>query len=114
LFDKFTTSLTGSHHAHFDGILVASGPDFGRGATTDGARLIDLAPTVMHMLDVPVPDDTDGRVLASLFAASSPPAERAIRYQDARRAQPAEHEVEFTPEDQETIEQRLRALGYIE
>ena len=33
----------------------------------DGANIVDLAPTALHAMGLPVPDDMDGRVLTELF-----------------------------------------------
>jgi arylsulfatase A-like enzyme len=46
--------------------LIAAGPDFRRGVTSDvPSANIDLAPTVLHLLGLdPVPQKFDGRVLA--------------------------------------------------
>jgi len=49
------------------GILVLSGPGIARGASTHGARLVDVAPTAMALLGVPVGKDLDGRPLAEAF-----------------------------------------------
>jgi predicted AlkP superfamily phosphohydrolase/phosphomutase len=59
-----------SHRDH--GIFVAHGPDFPRGETVNGARIIDLAPTILTLLDVAVPDDMDGRVLHDVLVATEP------------------------------------------
>ena len=32
-----------------------------------GARLIDMAPTILHLMGEPTPEDMDGRVLEELF-----------------------------------------------
>ncbi len=62
---------TGDHR--MDGILLASGAAFRTGASPRGARLLDIAPTVLHLLGVPVPDDMDGRVLTELLDPSVTP-----------------------------------------
>ena len=46
-----------------EGFVVMSGPGVAAGRPFDGARLLDLAPTLLHLMDVPVPNDFDGRVL---------------------------------------------------
>jgi predicted AlkP superfamily phosphohydrolase/phosphomutase len=53
-----------------DGILIADGPDLRAGAPVGGARIIDLAPTILTLLGVPLPDDLDGRPLGQLLAAA--------------------------------------------
>jgi predicted AlkP superfamily phosphohydrolase/phosphomutase len=60
-----------SHRDH--GILAASGPDLRRGDPVSGARIIDLAPTILNLLDVPVPEDMDGRVLYQVLQPIAQP-----------------------------------------
>ena len=59
---------TGDHR--MEGILIAAGPAFRAGASPRQADLLDIAPTVLHLLGVPVPDDMDGRVLTELLEPS--------------------------------------------
>lgn len=46
-----------------DGIFVGCGPSFGKGLIT-GASIYDLAPTVLHLMDLTIPSSMDGRVLS--------------------------------------------------
>ncbi len=69
------------HHDHEDGFLAVIGPDVKRGVTLD-ADIVDLAPTIMHLLSVPVPPDLDGKVLLSLFKEGSDPATRPVLFQE--------------------------------
>jgi len=43
--------------------IILSGPGIARGRVLERARLLDLAPTLLHLLDVSVPADMDGRIL---------------------------------------------------
>jgi len=61
-----------------EAILVARGPTITSGTTVEGARIIDLAPTILTLLDVPVPDDMDGQVIPEM-AASDPTNKEAPR-----------------------------------
>ncbi|MBS7270442.1 MAG: hypothetical protein KIH10_16595, partial [Candidatus Freyarchaeota archaeon] len=45
-------------------------------------KIYDLAPTILHMFNVPVPRDMDGRVLTEIFREDSEPAKRQVLYQD--------------------------------
>jgi len=91
------------------GIFLAHGPGIKRGYTVAGARLIDVAPTVMHLLGATVPGHMDGRVLTSIWEG-----EQAVAY-GAPESTPFHGEKVhvFSDEDQATIEKRLRNLGYI-
>ncbi|MEK7866478.1 MAG: alkaline phosphatase family protein [Planctomycetota bacterium] len=64
---------TGDHNER--GILVAVGGGVRRGAAIEGARLVDIAPTVLELLGAPVTSDLDGRSLAGqLIGTSADPA----------------------------------------
>jgi predicted AlkP superfamily phosphohydrolase/phosphomutase len=106
--DLFNYQVNGDHLPN--GVLIASGEPFKRRARISGARLIDVAPTILHVLDVPVPSDMEGRVLQGLLAS-----EHMQEVSYAERTQ--EHRpsaVQYTQEEREQIEDRLRGLGYID
>jgi predicted AlkP superfamily phosphohydrolase/phosphomutase len=62
---------TGDHR--MEGILIAEGPAFRPGASLRDADLLDIAPTVLALLGVPVPADMDGRVLMELLDPANSP-----------------------------------------
>lgn len=64
---------SGSHRN--EGIFYAFGPDIKEGLTIN-ANIIDLAPTILHIFDVPIPDDVDGRLLMEIFKEDSEIAKR--------------------------------------
>lgn len=71
--------IKGSHRLY--GIFIAYGQDIKRGITIENARIIDLAPTILHIMGVPIPKDMDGRVLKEIFDEGSECAKRQIKYQ---------------------------------
>lgn len=73
--------IGGSHR--LNGVFVAYGPEIARGAGVENAQIVDLAPTILHMMGVPVPEDIDGRVLREIFDRNSDFATSEIRYQEA-------------------------------
>ena len=96
------------------GILVAKGPPFKRGAEIAGARLIDFAPTLLYLLGQPVPRDMDGKVLSDLFQPEYLQS-HPIRYDDEEEDFHApESGGEYSKEEAAQVEERLKALGYIE
>jgi predicted AlkP superfamily phosphohydrolase/phosphomutase len=99
----------GKHHP--DGVLVAAGPRVRPAARIAGARLIDIAPTVLAWLGLAVPESMDGTILQDLFA-------RRIVETRGPGGTPPSHARPDTPvysdEDIRGIEDRLRDLGYIE
>jgi predicted AlkP superfamily phosphohydrolase/phosphomutase len=103
----------GTHRLH--GILAASGPQIKRGSEIEGARLIDFAPTLLYVLGQPIPRDMDGQVLERLFDLDFL-RDHPVRY-DGETEQPvvpAERVSSYSPEEAAQVEERLKALGYVE
>ncbi|ELZ31803.1 hypothetical protein C474_07957 [Halogeometricum pallidum JCM 14848] len=93
-----------------EGIFLAWGDDVRAGTRVEDAAVVDVAPTVLHSLGREVPEIADGSVLSDVFAPESEPATTAVetaRY--AKRDGAAASET-----DTETVEDRLRGLGYME
>ncbi len=63
------TEQKSADHDHY-GIFVANGPDFTSGQI-DGARLYDLGPTLLHLYNIPIPSNMDGKVLTEIFSSKS-------------------------------------------
>ena len=100
---------TGTHR--MEGMVVLKGPGVRAGAELEGAEIIDLAPTILYAMGLPVPADMDGRVLAQAFEPTVL-AQRPLEVMDAEL--PAELAVEsYSPEDEEQVRERLRSLGYV-
>lgn len=53
------------HRLH--GITLFHGEGIKRGYQITGAKIIDLAPMILYLAGIPVPDDMDGRVLREIF-----------------------------------------------
>jgi predicted AlkP superfamily phosphohydrolase/phosphomutase len=98
----------GIHHP--DGVLVLSGPGVQKASPLDTPRLVDIAPTVLHYMGCPVPEDMEGRVLEELLAEGL-----AVRKVPASALETSPQEVEqpLTDEDERAIMERLRQLGYL-
>jgi hypothetical protein len=101
---------SGKHHEN--GILIAWGPPIKRGVKVN-ASLYDIAPTVLALMGLPVPNDMKGRVLTEMidqdFLARHP-IENIGSFEDyIDREQLAV--LEEVNED-ESLE-KLRSLGYV-
>ena len=91
------------------GVFLAHGHGIKRGYHIEGAGLVDIAPTILNMLDVPIPRAMDGHVLAEIYQDGFG---RAVQYQDV--AAPEEQPLHvLSQQDEEAVRQRLRDLGYI-
>jgi predicted AlkP superfamily phosphohydrolase/phosphomutase len=115
---QFFTSKSGTHRD--DGIFLAQGPGIQAGRTVEEARIIDLAPTILHLLDVPVPADMDGCVLEEILTEVG--AEEAAAWAfpagphrtEGDWCPPTEDKEVYSAEDEARIAARLAQLGYVE
>jgi arylsulfatase A-like enzyme len=71
---------SGDHRT--EGILIAFGPDMGQSEELKKFKIYDIAPTILHMFDIPIPKDTDGRVLKEIFMEGSELKRKEIKYQE--------------------------------
>ncbi|MBW2990875.1 alkaline phosphatase family protein [Candidatus Woesearchaeota archaeon] len=80
--DKRTT--TGGHSNARKAIFIALGPDIKKtGKLSKPVQIYDIAPTIIHMYDSPVPKDIDGKVLKPIFNPRSVLAQRKLKYSDS-------------------------------
>lgn len=95
-----------------DGIFVFSGPDFNRGPTSAPGTVLDLPATLLHLYEVPIPEDYDGSVLTQVMAPQFLEAHPI-------RSQPGDDEtfdlwqLEQTSDETDELLSHLQALGYI-
>jgi predicted AlkP superfamily phosphohydrolase/phosphomutase len=108
--------ISGDHR--LNGVLLCRNPrrNVAR-ESLNKASLLDIAPTALHALGIPVPEDMDGRILTELFdeefLASHP-----VRYSRSD-APPSSPETGAggdydDDEDEAKVKERLRSLGYLE
>jgi len=94
-----------------DGILMATGHDIKKEATIENVRIIDLAPTILRIFDVPIPSDVDGRVLKEIFNPESHLAKNKVRYRVQEVCERKKYRL--TEKEEEEIKKKLKALGYM-
>ena len=63
---RIRTSL-GGHVTSREGIFLAVGPNINNIGNIGEINILDIAPTVLHMFQVSVPEDMDGRVLKEII-----------------------------------------------
>jgi predicted AlkP superfamily phosphohydrolase/phosphomutase len=105
------SKLSGVHR--MDGILLAQGPHIRQNATIEGAGIIDVAPTIMYALGMPVPSDMDGSPLKGLFEESYT-RQTQVEYIDEHKYEDvASDEYGYSEEEEESVRLKLEALGYL-
>lgn len=113
-----TSPLPRGNH-RMNGIFLASGPDVvANPEPLKNLAIEDVAPTVLHLMGLPVPSDMDGRAITEILS----PARQAA--QSVQRSAPigfwpSETEAvyrqdDLSEEDEDVVRQRLQALGYLD
>lgn len=92
-------------HRH-DGIVVLAGESCRAGVALS-ASIEDVCPTILRLLDEPVPTALDGRALDEAL-------DRTRRERKAPAAKGPRSAVEYAPAASEEVAARLRDLGYLE
>lgn len=90
-------SMAGSHRADGMYLLAADGVNVGTGE----ARMVDMAPTILSLCRVPVPRSMEGVGLAAVPAVAAGDEPLCGR------------EEFYSAGDEQVLEERLRALGYL-
>ena len=100
-------------HREF-GIFVIAGPGIRRDERIYGASLVDIAPTVLTLFDLPLGRDMDGRPLLEVF--EEPPDLQAIETWESTGRPAGMHAGDETLDADQAQElmQQFAALGYIE
>ncbi len=100
---------SGTHR--FEGVFILKGGGIKTNFTVKGARIIDIAPTILTMLGIPVPEDMDGRVLNEVFTEDHLKS-HPVNYTSASELDVKRGEGVFSEEDSEKVKKALRDLGY--
>jgi predicted AlkP superfamily phosphohydrolase/phosphomutase len=109
VFSTYTLGITGFHR--MSGMLIAKGPSLLQRAQVDGARIIDLLPTILYQMGLKIPSDVDGQVLERIFREEFLQS-HAIEFSDHSMNDDMGVGQKSAEEDEEVIA-RLRALGYL-
>jgi len=105
--------LSGSHGNAPNGIFIAYGPGIHRGRWLAQASVLDIAPTILAAMGLPVAKDMDGKVLRGTFTDdffNHSPISLVDTYGPRQRRDSEQIDKEV---DAELIK-RLRSLGYIQ
>jgi predicted AlkP superfamily phosphohydrolase/phosphomutase len=92
-----------------EGVLIAAGPGMRSTSKIASASIYDIAPTVLHLMGLPVPSDMDGRVLDELFERP-PLVQPGPSWDEGETAASSG----YAAAEQADVEERLRALGYLD
>jgi predicted AlkP superfamily phosphohydrolase/phosphomutase len=103
---------TRGHH-RMNGILICYGPGvFKEKSAIKNAKISDLAPTILYLLDHDIPKSMDGQLLLDLFTEEFR-ADHAVKYSETLVSDEADDQIDLTEKEEEALADILRALGYV-
>jgi predicted AlkP superfamily phosphohydrolase/phosphomutase len=97
-----------------DGIFVGIGPSFERGKTLPASNITDVTPTVLYAMGLPIPDYMDGKVMSDAFTPAFRKHHSVLWKSSASESLTESVPACFSEEETGLIEERLRALGYLD
>jgi predicted AlkP superfamily phosphohydrolase/phosphomutase len=108
--------LSGTHRP--EGIFIAKGPTIAKGKSIEARSILDVAPMLLYMLGIPVPEDMEGRTPEDAFqpwALEQRPIRKAGRSKVILSPEEeGRQRIKFDAEAEAEMAARLRSLGYIE
>ncbi len=107
------TTKTGSHFGPIAqrGIFLLSGKGISEKVSTE-ANIVDVTPTILHILGIPIPRDIDGKVVEEVFQLKSEFLHKAVLHEDHPLGEKKISDG-LSKKDEEEILKKLKKLGYI-
>ncbi len=100
--------ISGTHR--MNGIGMIWGEPVRPGSSLNNARLEDLAPSILHLMDLPIPAHMDGRPLLEAYREDIPLPSPQIG--EPWSGHESNHTI-LSDEEEQIIRQKLRDLGYV-
>lgn len=111
--------IAGTHHP--DGVILGTGPGLMAGADAGRFDILDVAPLLLHSLELEIPQEYEGRFPAEMYdrtyLASHPALMASCDSSPTLTlsgVETSEIEADLDEEDQAILMGRLRSLGYVE
>ncbi len=109
IIESMRRGISGTHR--MNGVFLAYGSSIEAGVEITGKSLIDLAPTIMHLMSLPVPERMDGKVIEEAIASDYVPVPMTEvsgwSSSDNGRGDG------LSEEQKKIVAERLRGLGYV-
>lgn len=113
IFKEITSKeiVTANHLNHqSQGIFLAKGPHIVSQAYPDRVHINDITPTILYLMDQPIPKNVDGRILFEILQHGLCNERRPVYIEpEYLQGEPGG----LSPEEEGKIKEQLRQLGYI-
>lgn len=112
IIEPVARGISGTHR--MNGILLMAGQPIRAGHEITGAHIVDLAPTILHLLGLSAPPTMDGRILTETLDEAMVPASALVAESEEYASKPSRDDhAGFTPDEEAAVLKRLRNLGYV-
>ncbi|ACL70476.1 alkaline phosphatase family protein [Halothermothrix orenii] len=104
-------SRSQSGHHRLKGVLFGIGPGIKKGYEVRDAHIMDMAPTILYQMGLPIMDYMDGKVLNSMFEEKY--LEENEKQYTTKSSLGIEDREALDEEEEEEMKKRLKGLGYV-
>lgn len=95
-----------------EGIFLACGADMGENMAISDLSILDLAPSTLHLFNVAISEEMDGKVPRDIFSENSSAAHREVTIVPENNLVPSSETGHA--ENADAVTQRLRDIGYLD
>jgi len=99
----------GTHRV--EGMVIFHGENIRKNIQIEKAEIIDLLPTILAILQIPIPTRLDGKVLDEIFI--SPEKLNRLQIEDEVPKKEADAAFQYSVQEQDEVANRLKQLGYL-
>lgn len=112
--DSRGVKISGTHSE--EGVFILYGPAVRRGVTLNAVSILDIAPTTLALLGMPIARDMEGNVLVDALKESfleTYPIKYIDTYEDSLEPHESPGMADLSAQEVEALKERLRNLGYL-
>lgn len=99
---------SGSHRPK--GIFILKGNEFNNSTELKNIHIMDLAPTILYLMGLPIPTNMDGKIITDAFKEACSPEFIEVDESIMQRSDVSP----YNDEESEEIRKNLKQLGYME
>ncbi len=110
--DKYLLTINSGFH-RLNGIFIAYGNDIQKSKSIENAEILDLFPTILYLLDIEIPDDSDGKILKKIFTVNflEKTKEKYLKYN--KKNAKFEKKSSISSKEEDEMKKALKGLGYL-
>ena len=106
--EESKAAISGVHD--MDGILILSGPKIREGEEIQSVSIIDIFPTILYDLELPMPNYVDGKVIRDVFKEEF--ASQSINYYENPFFEKKDNS-NLSSKEEDAMKEALKSLGYL-